>query len=212
MVTSVPPSGLGAPAQAGQGPIAPARERAGVKAESSPSSPTVADSADVAQAWRGAREVVRDAIAQLDIAAAFARSAGDRLDQGDASGAFEELSGATGGGRALLTGAPLRVDLGDGAPPYLVAGADLVSAARAGGPEAAATAREAAESWTKAAGRLHQHERVLTAAAGAGGAPVSLDAQSAQLAALQVRQALTEGPGLSLSSGDPRTVLALFRE
>ena len=235
MISSLPPAGIGvgvtSSATAGSSSGA---SRAGNTPPAANDSRADSPASTVAlvDSWRGQRETVRAGISSLDTAVAAARSVAGALEAfaegGDVQTTKEQLgaavSAAVGQGSTLVTGASLRLDLGDGGEVLEVGGVDLrfapppaealgdagtAASARAGAADAAQVARGAAQTWDVAAQRLQTHERVL-AVAGARADLPELDVDGAQLAALQVKQALIESGG-AIANADPKAILALFR-
>lgn len=146
------------------------------------------------------------------------------------------VSAAIEAGGSGAAGATLRVQFEADAPPFEIAGFDLrvkpeaaeravvqlTAATNADTPEAAAEAARAADETLariqaeltrlrSAAQRLENHDSFLAAAEGAlaGGVRADLDAETARLLALQVRQGLASGAG-AIATAHPDSVLGLF--
>lgn len=187
---------------------------------------------EAAANWRASQASVSDGLAALDLALAAGREALVRLNEigeaarngGDVQGALDAYAETLDQAEsALLLGRGLEIDAEPGANPLTIAGADIqLSAlglpANADDASAAAIARNAQDG----AALLQQHltrfdaaARALEAHAGflsaVGGEARDVDADSARLLALQVRQDLGAA-GLAIANAQPQAVLALFRE
>lgn len=172
----------------------------------------------------------RDAANLVGQIAEAARSGDDEAVQSLLTQLGDTVNGAISAGAAALTGAPLRVQMERDVPPFEVAGLDLRLKDQAGdallltrnADASPATVNAAEDSLTRiqfgldrmrgAAQRLETHDGFLAAAeaAAAGGVRGDLDAESARLLALQVRQGLSES-GASIASARPDSVLGLFK-
>ncbi|MBI1188061.1 MAG: hypothetical protein GC206_12170 [Alphaproteobacteria bacterium] len=146
------------------------------------------------------------------------------------------VSSAIEAGGSGAAGAVVRVQIEADAPPFEIAGLDLRVKAEAGEraavqfttssgaaspDDAAAVARAADETLARiqaeltrlrgAAQRLETHDAFLAAAEGAlaGGVRADLNAETARLLALQVRQGLVAGAG-AIATANPESVLGLF--
>lgn len=180
-----------------------------------------------------AREVAREAQALLVAVQGAGQGEGSQaaLDQALATYAQKvELARADGG--VLLVGEDVPVQAEPGASGLVIGGADLQLKvrpseggiiqvplnARAGDPSTAAAAQVSLDRLQAVVGRLSDsakaleaHERVLSVAEAGVGARVDLNADSARLMALQVRQGLEQAPSVSIANSEPQAVLALFR-
>jgi hypothetical protein len=90
--------------------------------------------------------------------------------------------------------------------------------AKAGDARLAEAAQASLERLQAVGGRLAEsakalgaHEQFLGVAETALGARSDLNADSARLLALQVRQGLEQSPGVAIANVEPQSVLALFR-
>jgi len=146
----------------------------------------------------------------------------------------QRVNGAISQGASILTGADISVQAEPGAPPVTVQGLDLrlsdnpganaviavSSDADLSDPQALGQAAQRSltslqsgmERLTESARALEAHQGFLGAVAGSiGGVRGDLDADSARLLALQVRQGLDAAGGASIANVEPQAVLSLFR-
>lgn len=180
-----------------------------------------------------ARDLARDAHALVATAQNAARGEISQADLDAALAAYERkfaLARADGG--ALIAGQDVVVQAEPGAAALVIGGADLELAADPAETAVIQVSRGASvaeESLSEAAQRtldrlqavtarlgesakaLAAHEQFLGAAEAALGARGDLNADSARLLALQVRQGLEQSPGVAIANVEPQSVLALFR-
>lgn len=179
----------------------------------------------------------RDAFALLNKVAGIAGSSDGKQD--DLSAALDELQkrvdAAIAQGATVLAGNDLSIQAEPGAPDLVVQGVDLrlKDAPKPGdailvprnadlsNPQALAQAAQrsldavqtAMQRFVDAARALDAHQGFLGAAESAmgGGVRSDLDADSARLMALQVRQGLDAASGASIANVEPQAVLSLFK-
>lgn len=163
----------------------------------------------------------------------FARTGGEQADLDALLRQYaSRVEAAIGQGASLLAGEDMNVDAEPGGAPVQLHGADLrlkgepswgdviaiPADADAGKPAALARAAQksldalqgAMEKLLGAARALEAHQGFLSAIESAGAVNGDLNADSARLAALQVRQGLERIAG-PIANADPQAVLALFR-
>lgn len=179
--------------------------------------------------------VGRDIYAQLNTIADLAETGGDDAAS-QLSAALDAISqrvsGALSGGNVLVGGGAISVQAEPGAPDVVVQGLDLQLKDTPGASDVLSLGRNATlddpaalaaavqrsmdalqggmENLLDAARALGAHQGFLDAAGAAAGVNPDLDADSARLAALQVRQGLA-ATNMGITSADPQAVLALFR-
>ncbi|HVZ99077.1 MAG TPA: hypothetical protein VG841_02045 [Caulobacterales bacterium] len=142
----------------------------------------------------------------------------------------ERVDAAVTGGLGVVAGKDVSVQAEPNSPPVAIAGADLrlksdpqpgdvfsFSSDAAIGPDLADAVRASRtalnaelDRLADAARALETHQGFLGAAA-SGGVRGDLDADSARLLALQVRQGLNDLGGASIVNVEPQAVLALFK-
>lgn len=198
-----------------------------------PESQPTGDRVEIGAAgWRAARESVNEGLAQLREALAVGRAAQTQLIRvrdaaasGDAdafANAASELARlieeAAAKGLRALTGKDVSVQAEPGAAPVLVAGIDLAELAPGDLDEGANAAalrsldalQTALDRFAEAVRALEAHQGFLGAVEGAANVRTDLDADSARLLALQVRQGL-DAAGAPIANVEPQAVLGLFR-
>ncbi|MDX2274731.1 MAG: hypothetical protein NW206_04700 [Hyphomonadaceae bacterium] len=164
----------------------------------------------------------------------IAREGGDQSQLDSVLSAYaERVDAAINGGAKLAAGGAFSVQAEPGADPVEVAGADLrlkdapapgqvlqisasANVADADLIKAAQASldalQEAMQGLLDAARSLEAHQGFLGAAAGVTSGITDLDADSARLLALQIRQGLDAvGGGASIANAEPQAVLSLFR-
>ena len=166
----------------------------------------------------------------------LARSGGaDAQGELDAALAMfaKRLDAAVAQGARLLTGEDVQVQAEPGSTPVTIPGVDLQikrvpsakdvigvpAGARVDDAELSHAAQRSLEALQTSMGRLVESARALEAHQGFLGAAQSaaagvrhdLDADSARLLALQVRQGLQAAGGAPIANAEPQAVLALFR-
>lgn len=130
-------------------------------------------------------------------------------------------------GNLLIKGQDISVNADPSSPPLTIAGADLslggdvigVSNNASIGDSALSTAAQGSldrlqgvmENLSDASSALQAHQGVLGAAQNAISGVTDLNADSARLLALQVRQGLETSGGRAIANVEPQAVLALFR-
>lgn len=174
-----------------------------------------------------------DAQVMLVAVQGLARNGGSQGELDSALSAFiQRLDSAVAQGARLVTGEDVTIQAEPGGAPVTVSGVDLrlkaepgaedvlvVSAnAQADDPALGAAAQRSLETLQDSMSRLidtarslEAHQGFLGAAEGAVGARNDLDAESARLLALQVRQGLQSVGGASIANAEPQAVLTLFR-
>jgi len=173
----------------------------------------------------------QDAQAMLVQMQAAAKS-GSQADLDAALSTFaERLEAAIARGAALVTGASVSVQAEPGATPVTIEGVDLrvkaepsaedviavSSDAKADDADLPQAVQRSMEKLQDAMTRLLDSVRALEAhqgflgAAEAAGVRSDLDADSARLLALQVRQGLESAGGMAIANAEPKAVLTLFR-
>jgi hypothetical protein len=182
-----------------------------------------------------ALEIGRDAQAMLiNVEAMVRRGASQEELEAALSGFAQRLDAALSGGARLVAGENISIDAEPGAAAIVAPGMDLRlrAAPRAGdliqvGVSAqiddaglAEAAQRSFENVQAAMTRLADSARALEAHQGfirvaesalTGSVRHDLDADGAQLLALQVRQGLEAAGGRAIANAEPRAVLALFR-
>jgi len=246
MVNSVAPGALGVnPSSVFAADQRHARVGAGVEALDDA---VKSDSVSLTRApLTNARESVREALRQVDLARELARDAQTLLvtaqsaARGEASqsdldealaGYARKVDVARADGGVLLAGEDVAVQAEPGAGALVIGGADLQikanpsdggiiqlslsakadDASTVGAVQASLDRLQAVVGRLSESGKaLEAHDRLLGAAETAIGVRGDLNADSARLMALQVRQGLEQAPGVSIANAEPQSVLALFR-
>ena len=161
------------------------------------------------------------------------RSATSQADLDAVLGAYQQrVDGAIAQGATLIAGQDLNIYAEPGGAPVTIAGVDLrlksdpavtdvigVSSEAqvddAGVGQAVQSSLEALQDSMNrlidSARALEAHQGFLGAAEGAAGVRNDLDAESARLLALQVRQGLQSVGNASIANAEPQAVLTLFR-
>jgi len=135
--------------------------------------------------------------------------------------------GAAARANLLVQGQDISVNAEPGSPPLTIAGADLSLGGDVIGVSSDANADDSAlsamaqgsldrlqgvmENLSDASGSLQAHQGFLGAAQNAITGVTDLNADSARLLALQVRQGLETSGGRAIANVEPQAVLALFR-
>lgn len=180
-----------------------------------------------------ARDLARDAQTLLVTAQSAARGEASQSDLDEALGAYaHKVDVARADGGVLLTGEDVMVQAEPGASALVIGGADLQLkanpsaagiiqlslGAKADDGATTGVAQASLDRLQAVVGRLSEsakaleaHDRLLGAAETAIGVRGDLNADSARLMALQVRQGLEQAPGVSIANVEPQSVLALFR-
>jgi hypothetical protein len=180
-----------------------------------------------------ARGLARDAQAMLVVAQSAARGEASPSDLEQALSSYQrKVEAAVADGGVLLAGENVAVHAEPDAGALLIGGVDLRLKAFPSGEgviqvslhakASDASTVDAAEVSLKrlqvvfarlneSAKALEGHDRVLSVAETAVGARTDLNADSARLMALQVRQGLESAPEVAIANAEPHAVLALFR-
>ncbi len=183
-------------------------------------------------------DAAQSAGAQLRDVAAQIRSAASQSPRDNAAietliaGLATAVNEAIEGGASLLAGLDLSIQAEPGAAPLIVEGFDarVSNAPQEGGVFAFGIGDAAAEGLSEAASQsltrldaalsrlatarrtLSAHESFLNAASGARESVRSdLDADSARLLALQIRQGIEAAGGSAIANAEPQALLSLFR-
>jgi len=172
-----------------------------------------------------------DAQAMLVKAQALSRSGGEGAQAELSSllaGFSQRVEAAIAQGARIVAGEDVSVQAEPGAAPAVVAGVDLrlngegavtlTTDAKVDDPALAQAAQRSLENLQEAmsglldsARALEAHQGFLDAAQSATGVRHDLDADSARLLALQVRQGLQSVGGAPIANVEPQAVLSLFR-
>ncbi|MBS0384099.1 MAG: hypothetical protein JSS00_01970 [Proteobacteria bacterium] len=157
-------------------------------------------------------------------------AADPNASQSDLSSAVQDYAasfGAAAKTNALVKGQPLSVTAEPGSPPLMIAGADLTPGGDVIAVPSNASVGDSAlpnlvqgsldrlqtvmENLGDAGKALQAHQTFLSAAQNGVTGVTDLNADSARLMALQVRQGLETAGGRAIANVEPQAVLALFR-
>ena len=175
-----------------------------------------------------ALQVARDGQAMLLKVQGLAGDANaSQADLAQALGEFASSFEAAAQGNALVKGQDISVNADPGSPPLSIRGADLSLGGEIIGVAKEASISDSAlssavqdgldslapvlEHLGEASSALQAHQGFLGAAQNAISGVTDLNADSARLLALQVRQGLEAESGRAIANVEPQAVLALFR-
>jgi hypothetical protein len=237
MVSSIVPGATGAGALAVDQRLARTPTQGGTSRDTSSSAQDRVELSGPA-ALAASRESVANGLAQVQQALSVARDAQTMLlkvadpnaSQAEVSAALQDYAARysdAAQSNLLIKGQSLSVNAEPGSPPLSISGADLSLGGDVLGVSSHASAGDSALSISaqgsldrlqgvldklgEANGALQAHQGFLSAAHNANANVSDLNADSARLLALQVRQGLEAAGNRPIANVEPQAVLALFR-